>query len=116
MSILFTDEERVLVEAVREYVARDVAPRAAARDSATHPPERRPDPGPRHRREQLKVDALQGHAASLQGIGIGFDVGLVAAQRQTSTGTLRWDITIRADGQRALIARVASAPVPSGSL
>lgn len=32
MSILFTDEERVLVEAVREYVARDVAPRAAARD------------------------------------------------------------------------------------
>lgn len=26
--------------------------------------------------------------------------GLVGAQRQTSTGTLRWDITIRADGQR----------------
>lgn len=26
--------------------------------------------------------------------------GLVRARRQTATGTLQWDITIRADGQR----------------
>ncbi|MEX1158005.1 MAG: acyl-CoA dehydrogenase family protein [Thermomicrobiales bacterium] len=32
MGLLFNDEERTLIEAVREYVARDVAPRAADRD------------------------------------------------------------------------------------
>jgi hypothetical protein len=34
MELLFNDEEQTLVEAVREYVARDVAPRAARRDES----------------------------------------------------------------------------------
>jgi alkylation response protein AidB-like acyl-CoA dehydrogenase len=34
MELLFNDEEQTLVEAVREYVARDVAPRAADRDES----------------------------------------------------------------------------------
>src|SRR5688500_7558928 len=40
MELLFNDEEQTLIEAVREYVARDVAPRADARDeSASYPTE-----------------------------------------------------------------------------
>ncbi len=40
MELLFNDEEQTLIEAVREYVARDVAPRAAARDdSGSYPTE-----------------------------------------------------------------------------
>src|SRR5688500_11269692 len=34
MELLFNDEEQTLIEAVREYVARDVAPRAASRDDS----------------------------------------------------------------------------------
>jgi alkylation response protein AidB-like acyl-CoA dehydrogenase len=38
MSLLFNDEERLLIDAVREYVARDVLPRVAERDdTATYP-------------------------------------------------------------------------------
>lgn len=40
MELLFNDEEQTLIEAVREYVARDVAPRAASRDeSGSYPTE-----------------------------------------------------------------------------
>ncbi len=40
MELLFNDEEQTLIEAVREYVSRDVAPRAAGRDdSGSYPTE-----------------------------------------------------------------------------
>ena len=39
MELLFNEEEQTLVEAVREYVARDVAPRVAARDERAEYPD-----------------------------------------------------------------------------